>query len=60
MEKLRKKISEMDAGTKDDMLCEIFAALWPEEDPDQQWSPDTLDQIANVFINNGLDYEEET
>ena len=32
-----------------DMLQEIQQALWPDGDEEWSWSPDTLDQIAQVF-----------
>jgi hypothetical protein len=30
-------------------LRRIHDVLWPAEDPDREWSPDTLEDIAQVF-----------
>jgi Fe-S-cluster containining protein len=32
--------------------------LWPPEEPDRQWSPDTMDEIAQVLINAGYGPDE--
>lgn len=34
------------------MLATIHDILW--EPPDQEWSPDTLDEIAQVLVSNGI------
>jgi hypothetical protein len=30
-------------------LRQIHDVLWPAKDPDREWSPDTLEEIAGVF-----------
>ena len=34
------------------ILATIHAILW--DPPDQEWSPDTLDEIAQVLVSNGI------
>jgi Fe-S-cluster containining protein len=47
------------AGAASEVAQEVRAiqliqdTLWPPEEPDRQWSPDTLDEIAQVLINIG-------
>ena len=43
------QITELSHDGALDMLERIFNALYPGGDPDTQWSPDTLDSIAQVF-----------
>ncbi len=31
-----------------DAFLAIVKLLWPEEEPDRQWSPDTLDRVAEL------------
>ncbi len=34
-------------------LSLIQSILWPEDDPEESWSPDTLDDIASVMVESG-------
>src|SRR5688572_9923442 len=36
-----------------DAIEQVREILWPHDDPDRQWTPDTLDRIAEVVQPNG-------
>ncbi len=44
-----KRIEALDGGTARAMLARIHEILWTPRDPDAEWSPDTLDALADVF-----------
>ncbi len=43
-------ITALSAGDARERLKEIREILWPPSDPEEQWSPDTLDAIAEVLV----------
>ena len=36
-----------------DAIQRVREILWPHDDPERQWTPETLDQIAEVVMPNG-------
>ena len=53
-EKGRKMAEEIaEDGDPEGLLDEIQEILWPEGDAEHQWSPDTLDEIAEALIRGG-------
>jgi hypothetical protein len=42
------------AGQARGVVAGVRDALWPEGDPDHGWSPDTLDEIADLLARSGL------
>ena len=45
------------------ILMKIQEVLWPEGRSEEDWSPDTLDEISSILIDNGygpqIDYAPE-
>jgi hypothetical protein len=35
------------------VLESLRAVLWPPDDPDEQWSPDTIAAVADILVANG-------
>lgn len=56
-----RSIHDLSRDEEDSIIEQIRDALWPKtEGPDYQWSPDTLNQIADIFREYDLapdDYE---
>jgi hypothetical protein len=42
----------MDAITDEQLLELIALELWPREDPEQPWSPDTVQTIADLITSH--------
>ena len=57
MTEFNRQIDQLDAAELRRIVKDIFAVLYgPDgEDPDQAWSPDTLDEIAFILARAGLD-----
>jgi len=41
-------------GAPEDTLRELAEVLWPEGDPDHEWSADTIDEVARVLTDAGF------
>jgi len=50
-----KDIDTLPVETLREIVAEIRELLWPREDPEGQWSPDTLASVASVLEDHGLD-----
>jgi hypothetical protein len=37
----------------DEVLEMIREILWPVEEPERSWSPDTMEEIADVMVRSG-------
>jgi len=49
MPKTRRSSTRRDA----DAIERVREILWPRDDPEQQWTADTLDRVAEVVMRNG-------
>jgi hypothetical protein len=47
------KTQRFSARRDADAIEQVREILWPNDDPEQQWSPDTLDRIAEVVMPKG-------
>ena len=52
---MSKDIDTLPVETLREIVAEIRELLWPREDPEGQWSPDTLASVASVLEDHGLD-----
>jgi len=44
-----REIAKLSDTEKQDLLCCIWYSLYPGDNPDHEWSADTLDEIAEAF-----------
>ena len=44
---------ETEPGTPENIVASIVDALWPDGNPDFEWSPDTLNEIADILTARG-------
>jgi hypothetical protein len=47
-------VEALTAGQARDVVAGVREALWPEGDSDHPWSPDTLDEVAELLARFGL------
>lgn len=44
---------ETEHGTPENIVVRVADALWPDGNPDFEWSPDTLNEIAEILTAHG-------
>jgi hypothetical protein len=49
MSETQRSLTRRDA----DAIEQVREILWPQDDPERQWTPDTLDRLAEVVKPNG-------
>jgi hypothetical protein len=47
-------VEALTAGQARDVVAGVADCLWPGGEPDQPWSPDTLDEIADLLARFGI------
>jgi len=52
---IKQKIQEIPRNQLEEFMERVVEALYPNQDPDFEWSPDTLDEIANIVEGHNLD-----
>jgi hypothetical protein len=53
MSKQRGALERLGPGQLRELVAAVAECLWPGGDPDHEWSPDTLDEVASVLGRHG-------